>query len=299
MTLVQVEGTLQPVPPFDFNQSLRFMSHFQPAMGQQTAEAGVLTKALTLDGQTFVFRATSTGTTDAPRLAYTLYSETAVIAETQAAAADHIAFFLSLNDDLRPFYAIGEDDPFFAPVIRELYGYHQVKFPSPFENAVWAILSQRNLMGAARHSKDWLTERFGGSLGVEGVVYRAFPEPARLALLTVDELNAAIGNIRKAECVASAARAFDQVDGRWLREADADDVGRWLRGIKGIGAWSAAFVLLRGLGRMEHIPPNEKWLLLAASKRYGRTLSQQDLEALARPYGAYRGYWAHYLRAAD
>jgi hypothetical protein len=36
---------------------------------------------------------------------------------------ERISFFLSLDDDLRPFYAIGEEDPAFEPVIQMLYGY--------------------------------------------------------------------------------------------------------------------------------------------------------------------------------
>lgn len=43
-----------------------------------------------------------------------------------------------------------------------------------------------------------------------------------------------------------------------LRTAPYTEVEAWLCSINGVGAWSAAFVLLRGLGRMAHIPPSEK-----------------------------------------
>lgn len=39
-----------------------------------------------------------------------------------------ICFFLSLDDDLHPFYALAQQDPTFEPIMQELYGYHQVKF---------------------------------------------------------------------------------------------------------------------------------------------------------------------------
>jgi DNA-3-methyladenine glycosylase II len=71
---------------------------------------------------------------------------------------------LSLGDDLRPFYAVAETDPAFAPLVQELYGYHQVKFLMPFENACWAILSQRNLISVS-HNVKRLSAPYGDHAG--------------------------------------------------------------------------------------------------------------------------------------
>lgn len=48
---------------------------------------------------------------------------------------------------------------------------------------------------------------------------------------------------------------------------------------------------------MERVPPGEKRILQAAERVYGRSLDADELQRLGRPYGAYQGYWAHYLRA--
>lgn len=295
-----VQGTLTPTAPFDFNKSLEFLGHFRPAMGEQRTDAGILTKAISMNGTVIVFRVQSIGTSDAPELAYALYSEQPLDEHLHEAVRERITFFLSLDDDLRPFYAIGEEDPSFEPVVQALYGYHQVKFLTPFENACWAILSQRNLMTVSRKMKEALTERFGGALEVEGVVYRAFPEAFQLALVDSDEINAVVGNLWKSQGLSTVARAFDGVDEHWLRTAPYEEVEKWLLGIKGIGAWSASFILLRGLGRMERTPVGEKWSIQAARRWYGNdTLEEKDVERLAKPYGSYAGYWAHYLRAAS
>jgi DNA-3-methyladenine glycosylase II len=295
----QISGTLPAVPPFDFNQSLRFLGHFRPAMGEQAISNQSLVKAVMVRGRAVVFSLKAAGTQDAPALDYTLYSETELSAEERAEVTDRITFFLSLNDDLRPFYALAADDPAIASVVQALYGYHQVKFLTPFENVCWALLSQRNLMAVARGMKERLAEVYGGALAASGATYHAFPEAARLALATADEINEVVRNARKAECIASAAHAFDGIDESWLRDAPYAEVERWLKQIKGVGDWSASFVLLRGLGRMERVPVGEKWLLMAASRRYGRPLTQEDLDRLGAPYGEYRGYWAHYLRVAE
>jgi DNA-3-methyladenine glycosylase II len=106
------------------------------------------------------------------------------------------------------------------------------------------------------------------------------------------------GNQRRAEYLQAIATAFSGADETWLRAAPYAEVEAWLRGIKGLGAWSAAFVMLRGLGRMEQLPVGEARLGDATSKVYGRALSDTELVAIAERYGAYRGYWAHYMRVA-
>jgi DNA-3-methyladenine glycosylase II len=149
--------------------------------------------------------------------------------------------------------------------------------------------------------KGALTERLGVGITVDGATHRAFPEPARLAAVAPDELAHAIGNGRKAGFLHAAATAFSTVDESFLRTAAYDDVEGWLRRIPGIGAWSAAFVLLRGLGRMERVTvANEAKLLETTSRVYGQGQphARVEAQAIAERYGPWQGYWAHYLRVA-
>lgn len=294
MTLHSETGTLTPAPPFDFARSLSFFGMLDPTRHEQSLEEGTLTKAVMIEGQTIIFRVKSAGTIQAPKLDYTLFSAKPITAHLKAAAADRLSFFLSLADDLRPFYEIAKHDPPFAPIVERLYGYHQVKFLTPFENACWAVLTQRNPIAAARKAKDRLTEKFGGKLEVDGAEYAAFPEAAQLVSVSPDELKTIIRNEQKVQYLSAVVAAFARVDEQFLRAGPYDEVASWLRNIKGIGAWSASFILIRSLGRMETILRDDKRLSEAASKVYGRT----DLEQLAECYGPWRGYWAHYLRVA-
>jgi DNA-3-methyladenine glycosylase II len=264
--------------------------------GEQTLAARALAKAVLIHGQIVVFEITVSGSVEQPCLDYTLHSDQPIGDIVRAAAEDRIAFFLSLHDDLRPFYAIGLDDPPFAPVIERLYGYHQVKFLTPFENACWAVLTQRTPIPIAKQLKQALVERFGASLLIGDQRYAAFPEPGRLAAADSNELLELVGNPRRAQYLQAVSAAFAGTDEAWLRAAPYAEVEAWLRAIKGLGAWSTTFVLLRGLGRMEQLPIGEARLGQAAAKVYGRALPDTELAAIAARYGTYRGYWAHYLR---
>lgn len=296
----QRTGTLAATPPFNFAHSLAFLNGFSPMQGEQAIGDDTLTKAVIIADRPIAFAVRAAGTMEQPQLAYTLYADAPLDAALARAALERIAFFLGLADDLRPFYAIGATDPAFVPVIARLYGYHQAKFLTPFENACWAILTQRNPIPQARRAKEVLIARYGDAVTVAGRRYTAFPEAPRLAATSPDDLAGLVGNTRRASYLHAAASAFATVDEGWLRAGPWAEVEHWLRDIKGIGAWSAAFILIRGLGRMEHLPLGEERLAAIVSRRYpvGAPATDEALARCAAPYGPWQGYWAQYLRAA-
>ena len=293
-----VEGNIIPVAPFDYTKSLDFLGFFAPMQNEQVVSKQELTKAIFVDGQLLAFRLTSTGTIDSPYLEYTLYSEYTIEDEIIEAAVDRISFFLGLNDDVRPFYAIAEQDTNFAPVLRDLYGYHQVKFLTPFECACWAVLTQRNPMNIAQRMKQSIIEEYGGHIFLVGITYQTFPEAHRMVHLSEDALLSVVRNTRKAEYLVTVIKAFNAVDEQFLRNGDYAEVEAWLHSIRGFGEWSTSFVMVRGLGRMKFAPFSEKKFLSAASRLYGHgsDLSRTEIAELAERYGDTQGYWAHYLR---
>lgn len=107
-------------------------------------------------------------------------------------------FYLGLRDDLTEFYQLARHDPPFARVVERLYGYHQVKFPSPLELLCWAILCQRVPMPVARKMKQALVEAVGNRTTLGGKSRWAFPDAEQLAAFDEAELHRLIGNQRKA-----------------------------------------------------------------------------------------------------
>jgi DNA-3-methyladenine glycosylase II len=298
--LSSITGTLMPRPPFDFAKTLSFLKAFSPTAGEQTLDQETITKAVTLNGQAVAFELRSTGTVEQPRLAYTLFAQRPLNDEELAAAADRIRFFLSLDDDLQPFYALGRGDPAFAPVIERFYGLHQPKFLTPFEIACWAVLGQRIPMPIAHRIKLALVERFGTSNTIDGETYQAFPEPEQLAAVGPAALAEVVHNERKVEYLQAVTQFFLESAEAFLRAGDYTQVAQRLRGVRGIGEWSAHFILVRGLGRMERVSSIDQELAKAAAKLYnnGQALTSDDMQRLLDRYGAMQGYWAYYARIA-
>lgn len=205
-TIVTLEGTLTPRAPFDFAKTLQFVGDFTPMEGEQTISDNVLTKAVMLNGRAVAFQVRNLGSVEEPQVAYTLFSARPLTEIEHEMLRDRIRFFLSLDDDLQPFYAVGRTDTHFAPVIQSLYGLHQPKFLTPFELACWAILTQRTPIAIAHRMKMALVARGGRSIILPEGVYRAFPEPQELAGMNIDELFSLVRNVRKSEYLYEVIR---------------------------------------------------------------------------------------------
>ncbi len=299
MSLYSIKGTLEPLSPFDFSQSLAFLPDFSPMQNEQTVNTNSFTKAVEIKGKTVAFEVTELGTVENPKLQFTAYSETKVTDELQESVADRINYFLSLQDDLKEFYKIGNQDQCFRPTIKRFYGHKQVKFLTPFEITCWAVLDQRIPMAVAHKMKERFVENYGGHINVKGYEYRTFPEPATINSAEPSKLFEVIHNQKKTEWILGVAKAFNKIDEQWLRTAPYDDVYGWLTDIKGIGEWSANFVMIRGLGRMEKLSSLGFELAVDASKIYkgkDEAMPDQELCEIANKYSQWKGYWAYYLR---
>ena len=289
---------MKPIAPFDFSKSLEFLADFSPMQNEQEVKSGAFTKAFQANGKTIAFEVFDKGTVENPKLNFTAYSEAKFTEEVKNLVADRISFFLSLEDNLKEFYEIAQKDQYIQPAIKQFYGHKQVKFLTPFEISCWAILAQRIPMKIAHKMKENIIKKVGGQINIKGVEYRSFPEPSSL-VAALPELPGLVSNKRKVEYLSSVAKAFCGVDEQWLRVAPYDEVHSWLTDIKGIGDWSAHFIMIRGLGRMEELSDIEPRLALDVARIYlgkDEPMINEEVCQIAEKYGKWKGYWAYYLR---
>ena len=104
-----------------------------------------------------------------------------------------------------------------------------------------------------------LSERFGAQFVTRRTVLYAFPTPADLAKVPEESIRELGFSRQKARAIQELAAhvAYGSVDltslgGMTNREAIA-----YLSRIRGIGRWSAEYVLLRGLGRLDTFPGDD------------------------------------------
>ena len=287
-------GNLEARQPFDLQKSLDFLSGFGPMAGEQSVDGGRATKAIMVDGQTVAFGVKKEGS----GVGYELFSEAPLAESAADDLAQRFSFFLSLDDDVRPFYSIAEErDQRFYPLIERSWGLHQVKFQTLLEISCWALINQRMQRPTALRIKRSLTEKFGGSIKVGGAVYWAFPDRSRLEGATAKQLLELTGNQRVAMRLVSLLSSLDTLDESFLRSAPYEKANERLQKVKGIGDWSSQFILFRGLGRMGKAQEiNVRPLGDAIKRAYGR--EGESIEEANRLYGEWVGYWLLYLWAS-
>jgi DNA-3-methyladenine glycosylase II len=134
--------------------------------------------------------------------------------------------------------------------------------------------------------------RFGKPVEVAGHTLRAMPEMAELVTLEADEIGAAIKHAPKGKTIVGVVRGVAAIGEHALRTLPYAEAREALLDVPGIGPFSAAAILLRGLGRMDELPSlrsfeDEARLLYGAA---------YDPAAIARRYGKDIGYWSFYLK---
>jgi DNA-3-methyladenine glycosylase II len=169
---------------------------------------------------------------------------------------------------------------------------HHVRFLTLEEVAVYSVMTQRTPIAMAARMKRRLFERIGLPVDAAGTTLYALPSIETLATLDGAAYGDAIGHARKGEVIAEVVRGVARIGETFLREAPYEEAKRELLAIRGIGPFSAAMILLRGLGRMDEVP------LAQIFEDEARALygTAYDEAALRRRYGRELGYWAFYLK---
>ena len=164
-----------------------------------------------------------------------------------------------------------------------------------FESGVRAIIGQQISVAAARTILQRLVERTGERLPAScSHLTHVFPTPEAVAEATALE---DIGIPKKrAETLTRFARAV--CDGAVSFNESTDHVVAALTEIGGIGAWTAGYVALRGLGDPDAFPSGD----LILRRKVARTnilVSAQQLDAEAESWRPFRGYAALHLWQTD
>lgn len=208
-----------------------------------------------------------------------------------------MAGVLNADLDLDPFYGRASRDRGLREPVRDLWGLKPLRPPDIFQMVVIAVTEQQISMRAAYCIRERLVSSFGSGAGH----LMAFPRAQDLAGLKPEELHSLGLSRRKAEYLTGIARAFveGEIDpGTWEGLSDSELVGL-LKGYRGMGDWTAEYILVRGLGRTDVVPASDLGVRRAVGRYLadGRDLSSGEVRDILRPWSPWRGLLAFYLLA--
>ncbi|WP_415839546.1 DNA-3-methyladenine glycosylase family protein [Paenibacillus tarimensis] len=212
----------------------------------------------------------------------------------------YVTEWFDLDTDLAPFYAMAGQDTLLKQTIDTYSGLRLAGIPDLFEALCWGIIGQQINLSYAHTLKRRIVERYGRSAAAEGEQYWVFPAPETIAALSVPGLKGLGMSERKSEYLIDTARMLAQ--GKLTRELlqDTGDLKKAeaiLVSIRGIGPWTANYVLMRCLKMPTAFPADDVGLHNAIKLLTGmdRKPTRQEVLKLAEPWKGWESYATFYL----
>jgi len=172
-------------------------------------------------------------------------------------------------------------------------GVHPPRFHTLFEALANAVANQQLTLEVGIELLNRFTNRYGVAAPSPTGAIKTFPSAETIAGTTVRPLRELGFSARKAQYMIGLAEAVasGDVDADELATMDRADATDHLQRLTGIGRWSAEYVLLRGLGRLDVFPGDdvgarnklERFLELPAPPDYRQILS------ILEPWHPYAG----------
>ncbi len=219
---------------------------------------------------------------------------TSLTREVREAVESYVREWFDLDTDIAPFYALAARDRHLKELVKEYYGYRIVAQPDLFESLVWAIIGQQINLAFAYTLKRRFVENFGEQVTIDGATYYLFPVPESIAALSPEDLLQLQFSRQKSRYIIGLAGAF--VSGEISREKleamlPAERMETLLR-IKGIGTWTANYVLLRTFRHPDALPLGDAGLN-AALRRVLKLDRKPTTAEVQRVFRRYRGWEAY------
>jgi AraC family transcriptional regulator of adaptative response / DNA-3-methyladenine glycosylase II len=191
-------------------------------------------------------------------------------------------------------------DPLLAPLIAQRPGLRVPGGWDGFEIAARAVLGQQVSVEAGRQLTSQLARLCGTAVSVlnggDRTLHVAFPSASQVAGKNLGALT--IPRARR-EAVRALAQAAADDPLLFQPLATLDETTARLRGVRGIGDWTAHYIALRAMREPDAFPATDVGLLRGAAIRVGKKIPAEALNARAASWRPWRGYAAQHLWAAD
>ncbi len=232
-------------------------------------------RVLVLHGRPIELAVIQTSPADAPRLKVAL-TGAMLTPQLKADATAALERLLGLRIDLSPFYRLAAHDSKLGPLAARFRGMKPPRLASVFETLANAIACQQITLTQGIRLLNRLAEEYGPAVGQAD----GFPGVDALAGARPEALRKMGFSYQKADYLLGAARAVaaGSLDLEGLAALENAAALARLRALRGVGRWTAEYVLLRGLGRLDIFPGDDvgawhnlkRWLHLRKPLDYAR-----------------------------
>jgi DNA-3-methyladenine glycosylase II len=257
-----------------------------------------LYKAISIDKETFIIEISSEN--DKVMTIRFLGDTIPSRDQIRVAVESYVRDWFDLERDLIPFYELAKNDLLLEKAVDSFFGLRIIGIPDLFEALCWGILGQQINLTFAYTLKRRLVEKFGRRVVHDGEVFWIFPTPEDIAALTVDDLVVLRMTVKKCEYLIDVAQQM--VEGKLSKElllntGNLKNAEKMLVKIRGIGPWTANYVLMRCLRFPSAFPIDDVGLHNALKHLLGREKkpTKEEIVKLSANWTNWESYATFYL----
>ena len=197
-----------------------------------------------------------------------------------------------------PVAGLAERNPRIKTVLAGREGYRPPMEPDPFEALIQAVTAQQVNLQWAVTTRRRLVETFSEPLAAFGRRLWPFPTREALAAASPEELRSLQFTWRKAEFIVGVAQEAVKGSLDGLADMTNGRVIELLTSIRGIGRWSADWVLARCLARPDAVAAGDLGVRKAVSHDWlgsNELLSEAEVRSATLPWGDAANWVTHLL----
>ena len=281
---------LKPLPPFSLGLTVWALRR-SPHNEVDRWDGRTYSRIFVLHGTAVKVTVSQAGTPGRSELHLTVDAENGVPGSVQAEISATIGRILSLQVDLTGFYAFAEGNDLLRPLVRQFTGMKPPRFAAIFEALVNAVSCQQVTLDLGIALLNRLARAHGRAFREGDTVLHAFPLPEDLARLVPDDFRQLGYSRSKGRAIIGLAQEAlrGTIDQGVLERMDDAAAAASLSRLRGIGRWSAEYVLLRGLGRTHLFPTGDVGAQRSLRSFLGLA-ADSDIEQLARVTSGWQPY---------
>ena len=281
--------SITPIPPFRLDLTAWALRR-RPENTVDRWDGRTYRRVLMIDSQAIEVAVHQSGGPEAPQLEVDMAGSRLTAGQEQSARV-LLERMLGVHKDLKSFYRLATRDRRLRPLVEEFRGLKPPQFPTVFEAVANGIACQQLslLVGILLLSR--LAHRVGLTSANSTDAPHAFPDPTEFCGVEAQSLKSLGFSTNKSQTLIDVSSAIRDrcLNLESLVKLDNQAALEQLVKLKGVGRWTAEYVLLRGLGRLDIFPGDD----VGARKKLAHFLRKKkplDYDGVRRAVASWQPY---------
>jgi len=289
---MRIGFSLEPKPPFRLDLTAWALRR-RPGNTVDRWDGQTYRRVLMLNGKPCEVAVTQIAAPNSPRLRIAI-TGARLTSDMKAVITSSLERLLGIGIDLNEFYRLAARDANLGPLAERFHGLKPPRFPTLFEALANGIACQQLSLALGILLLNRLAQQFGAAMGPTSGTAHAFPRPEELANVEPSEFRKLGFSRQKGRCLIELSRTFldGQFNSEMLSNLGHEGAIERLLELRGVGRWTAEYVLLRGLGRLDVYPGDDvgarnnlqRWLNLK------KPLDYQGVRCVLSKWQPYAGF---------